>query len=296
MKLKSTPKPVRYRITSGELEHSSLGSLLQHFDYEELKKKWPSVIRWLERQGSVAEGIAKQLKENPNPTFEEAIIIFFKSNKLVKLLKEWIDCGSNNLKFLRLEYFIDLDSDSINFVYQHRDSLLPNVSMKQWREIAKNSSTKVSPETLRDIEKKFKEEDAKQQAERNGLTSMMLETNNLVLKKIIEIAKELGISDGSVTYELKAEVRSRYRGAIKLEGTHKNFIDLANHAIQELILNYFAGAGVGMHTVIRSYTDRQTRILDKIKKNIIPDVPPNAINRLVTYKEILDFCQIRPNK
>lgn len=294
MELKSTPKPVRYRITSGELEHSSLGSLLQHFDYEELKKKWPSVIRWLERQGPVAEGIAKQLKENPNPTFKEAIIIFFKSNDLVELLKEWIDCGSNNLKFLRLEYFID--SKSINFVYQHRDFLLPKVSMTQWREIAKNSSTKVSNETLRDIEEKFKEEDAKQQAERNGLTSMMLETNNLVLKKIIEIAKELGISDGSVTYELKAEVRIHYRGAIKLEGTHKNFIDLANHAIQELIRNYFAEAGVGMHTVLRSYTDRQTRILNKIKKHIIPDVPPNAINRLVTYDEIMSYCQIRPNK
>ena len=274
MKLKSTPKPVRYRITSGELEHSSLGSLLQHFNYDELKDKWPSVIRWLERQGPVAEGIAKQLKENPNPTFEEAIIIFFKikSNELVKLLKEWIDCGSNNLKFLRLEYFIDLDS--INFVYQHRNSLFPNVSMTQWCEIAM-SLTKVSDETLRDI---FIEEEEEK-------------TNNLVLKTIIEIAKKLGIRDGSVTDELIDEVRRCYD--IKLEGYHNDFIDLANDAIRELILGYFGKAGVENVKYARLNYEPYTKnsILQNIRKHIRDDVPD-----LNTYDEIMSYCQIRPNK
>lgn len=280
MKLKSTPKPVRYRITSGGLEHSSLGSLLQHFNYDDLKAKWPSVIRWLERQGPVAEGIAKQLKENPNPTFVQAIRIFFKSNNLVELLKEWIDCGSNNLEFLRLEYFIDLDS--INFVYQHRNFLLPNVSMTEWREKAKNSSTKVSEETLRDIEEKFKEEEEKEKKE---------ETNNLVLKKIIEIATKLGIRDGSVTYELIVEVKRYYRG-IRLGGLHNGFIDLANDVIGKLILLYFGDAGVGKHTVMNYKLDKaKNRILQNIREHIRDDVPD-----LNTYDEIMSYCKIRPNK
>lgn len=275
MKLKSTPKPVRYRITSGELEHSSLGSLLQHFNYDELKDKWPSVIRWLERQGPVAEEIANKLKEKQNPTFEEAVRIFFKSNDLVKLLKEWIDCGSNNLKFLRLEYFIDLDS--INFVYQHRNTLLPNVSMTQWREIAKNSSTKVSNETLRDIEEKFKEEEEEK-------------TNNLVLKKIREIAKKLGIRDGSVTNELIDEVNRCY--GIMLEGNPNDFIDLANLAIGELILVYFGRARVGKHTDMNYiYIELKNRILRNVRKHIRDDVPD-----LNTYEEIVSYCLIRPNK
>ncbi len=278
MKLKSTPKPVRYRITSGELEHSSLGSLLQHFNYDELKKKWPSVIRWLERQGPVAEGIAKQLKENPNPTFEEAIIIFFKSDDLVELLKEWIDCGSNNLKFLRLEYFID--PDSIDFVYQHRNTLLPNVSMTQWREKAKNSSTKVSYKTRRDIEEQFKKEEKE-------------ETNNLVLKKIIEIAKKLGIRDGSVTDELIDEVNRCY--GITLEGYHNDFIELANDAIGKLILRYFRKASVDKYAIksalLNYEPNTKNYILQNIREHIRDDVPD-----LNTYKEIMSYCQIRPNK
>ena len=149
--------------------------------------------------------------------------------------------------------------------------------MTQWREIAKNSSTKVSNETLRDIEETFKEEEEK--------------TNNLVLKKIREIAKKLGIRDGSVTNELIDEVRRCYD--IKLEGYHNDFINLANDAIRELILGYFGKAGVENVKYARLNYEPYTKnsILQNIRKHIRDDVPD-----LNTYDEIMSYCQIRPNK
>lgn len=85
MRLSSTPKPVKVRIVSGGRDHSSLESLRQYFNLDDLAKNEAQVLRWLNTLGEEGKAIVKQLKEKelcfdtPDPDKVFAIYsLFFK--------------------------------------------------------------------------------------------------------------------------------------------------------------------------------------------------------------------------
>lgn len=85
MRLSSTPKPVKVRIVSGGRDHSSLESLRQYFNLDDLAKNEKQVLRWLNTLGEEGKTIVEQLKEKelcfdtPEPNKVFAIYqLFFK--------------------------------------------------------------------------------------------------------------------------------------------------------------------------------------------------------------------------
>lgn len=161
MKLQSTPKPVRFRISSGGQEHSSLESLLSCFDYNELKKLNNSkLIQWLERQGLKGREIANQLKRNM-PSFAETIKIFYGSN-CEKVLRDWCETKSKNLQFIDID-LVKSDVKLIAVAYQYKDICFPQLANVQWLEIinsqkkGKSILAKIKKELDKNIVKEIEE-------------------------------------------------------------------------------------------------------------------------------------------
>lgn len=112
MNLSPTPKPVKVRITSGGIEHSSLDSLLKHFKWEDLEKNEEQVRRWLLRQGPKGTTIASEWKKgqkaNNAAGLFEIYKIFFDLRKqgvysIDVLFDRWAkdqDGKTDNFKFL----------------------------------------------------------------------------------------------------------------------------------------------------------------------------------------------------
>ncbi len=112
MKLSSEPKPVKVRITSGGIEHSTLASLLKCFKWEDLEKNEEQVRRWLRRQGKDGINIASQWKDgqkaNNAAGLFEIYKIFFDLRKkgvysIDVLFDRWSkdqDGKTDNFKFL----------------------------------------------------------------------------------------------------------------------------------------------------------------------------------------------------
>lgn len=113
MKLSSEPKPVKVRITSGGIEHSTLASLLKCFKWEDLEKNEEQVRRWLRRQGKDGINIASQWKDgqkaNNAAGLFEIYKIFFDLRKkgvysIDVLFDRWSkdqDGKTDNFKFLQ---------------------------------------------------------------------------------------------------------------------------------------------------------------------------------------------------
>ena len=161
MKLQSTPKPVRFRISSGGQEHSSLESLLSCFDYNELKKLNNSkLIQWLERQGSKGREIANQLKRNM-PSFAETIKIFYGAN-CEKVFSNWCETKSKNLQFIDTD-LVKSDVKLIAVAYQYKDICFPQLANAQWLEIiisqkkGKSVLSKIKKELEKNIVKEIEE-------------------------------------------------------------------------------------------------------------------------------------------
>lgn len=163
MKLQSTPKPVRFRISSGRQEHSSLESLLSCFDYNELKDlNMSKLIQWLERQGSKGYEIANQLNSYEDmPSFAETIKIFYGSD-FEKVFSNWCETKSKNLQFIDID-LVKSDVKLIAVAYQYKDICFPQFANVQWLEIinsqkkGKSVLSRIKKELEKNIVKEIEE-------------------------------------------------------------------------------------------------------------------------------------------
>lgn len=131
MKLQSTPKPVRFRISSGGQEHSSLESLLSCFDYNELKSLKSQLIQWLERQGPKGNEIAGQLENcDTMPPFEETIKLFYGHDCDI-IIKDWFEIKSANLRFVDLD-LIKNSQRLLSIAYLNKDLMSRRIDDNQW--------------------------------------------------------------------------------------------------------------------------------------------------------------------
>ena len=111
MKLTSKPKPVRFRIKSGGVEHTSLDSLLKHFDFKVILDNKENFIKWLER---IDREKACKLKEILSSGDEKFIVTY---NKVLNLfwgekdiIDHWISWYENEK-----ENFKHIDSNIQDF-------------------------------------------------------------------------------------------------------------------------------------------------------------------------------------
>ena len=85
MKLKSTPKPVRFRIKSGGVEHTSLDSLLKHFDFKVIFDNKENFIKWLERIDREKAGKLKEILSSGDEkfidTYNKVLNLFWKHTR-----------------------------------------------------------------------------------------------------------------------------------------------------------------------------------------------------------------------
>lgn len=153
MKLQSTPKPVRFRISSGGQEHSSLESLLSCFDYNELKSLKSQLIQWLDRQGPKGNEIAGQLKDcDSMPPFEDAIKLFY-GHDCDTIIKNWFETKSANLRFVDLD-LIKNSQRLLTLAYMNKDLLSHRISDNQWLE-AINTHDRINDIDLLNIKSKI---------------------------------------------------------------------------------------------------------------------------------------------
>ena len=163
MKLQSTPKPVRFRISSGGQEHSSLESLLSCFDYNELKNLNKSkLIQWLERQGPKGNEIAGQFENcDTMPTFEDTIKLFYGSD-IETIFSNWCETKSTNLRFIDID-IVKRNLKLIAVAYEYKDICFPQLANVQWLEIinsqkkGKSVLSKIKKELEKNIEKENEE-------------------------------------------------------------------------------------------------------------------------------------------
>lgn len=173
MKLQSTPKPVRFRISSGGQEHSSLESLLSCFDYNELKDlNMSKLIQWLERQGSKGYEIANQLNSYEDmPSFAETIKIFYGSD-FEKVFSNWCETKSTNLRFIDID-IVKSDLKLITVAYQYKDICFPQLANVQWLEII--NSQKKGKRVLSKIKKELEKNIVKENEEKKLQTKFAVQ-------------------------------------------------------------------------------------------------------------------------
>ena len=153
MKLQSTPKPVRFRISSGGQEHSSLESLLSCFDYNELKSLKSQLIQWLERQGPKGNEIAGQLENcDTMPPFEETIKLFYGHDCDI-IIKDWFETKSANLRFVDLD-LIKNSQRLLTIAYENKEHLFRQIDDNQWL-VAINTHNRIEDIDLLNIKNKI---------------------------------------------------------------------------------------------------------------------------------------------
>ena len=155
MNLSPSPKPVKVRITSGGIEHSSLDNLLNRFKWEDLEKNEEQVRRWLLRQGPKGTSIASQWKKgqkanNASGLFEIYKIFFNLKQEGIysidNLFDRWSkdkDGETANFKFL-LDSLLSLDyKKAKEYVQKSLGNILLDPiekNMNNTKEQAKNDS------------------------------------------------------------------------------------------------------------------------------------------------------------
>ena len=135
MNLSPSPKPVKVRITSGGIEHSSLDNLLNRFKWEDLEKNEEQVRRWLLRQGPKGRSIASQWKKGQKANNEAELFniydIFFNLRQqgissINVLLDRWSkdkDGKTDNIKFI-LQSLLPLNySKAITYIAKKPDDI-----------------------------------------------------------------------------------------------------------------------------------------------------------------------------
>ncbi len=193
MILNPKPKPIRYRISSGGVEHSSLDSLRRHFRWNEVKEliQEERIQKWLRKinKDSIAESIEQAPKENV-PEWSVAAIFFGLESSVdgwLSLVKYWYDQGfeetislnkdqwANNdleleqLKRLRLP--VSLIEEMADYQYKH---LPPERTKKALKRIAEMGSAEAKQMLIElqeeeRIEKARKKEEAAREAARIAL-------------------------------------------------------------------------------------------------------------------------------
>ena len=153
MRLQSTPKPVRFRISSGGQEHSSLESLLSCFDYNELKDLKSKLIQWLERQGAKGKVIANLLGNcDGMPAFEDAIKMFY-GYDCETIIKNWFETKSANLRFVDLD-LIKNSQRLLTIAYENKEHLFRQIDDNQWL-VAINTHNRIEDIDLLNIKNKI---------------------------------------------------------------------------------------------------------------------------------------------
>lgn len=132
MNLSPSPKPVKVRITSGGIEHSSLDNLLNRFKWEDLEKNEEQVRRWLLRQGPKGTSIASQWKKGQKANNAAGL---FEIYKIFFNLKQE---GIYSIDNLFDRWSKDKDGETANFKFL-LDSLL-SLDYKKAKEYVKKSS------------------------------------------------------------------------------------------------------------------------------------------------------------
>lgn len=186
MKLQSKPKPVRFRISSGGQEHSSLESLLSCFNYNELKGLKPKLIQWLERQGNKGNEIASKLdKYDGMPPFKDIIKLFYDYD-CETVISNWFETKSSNLRFVDLD-LIKNSQHLLTIAYKNKEVFSHKIDDNQWLSAISvhdriddiellNIKSKIELEIeknrlRREYEKKQQEEQRKKVAEKESLVS-----------------------------------------------------------------------------------------------------------------------------
>ena len=104
MKLKSTPKPVRFRIKSGGVEHTSLDSLLKHFDFNVILDNKENFIKWLERIDREKAGKLKEILSSGDEkfidTYNKVLNLFWGENDIINHWISWYENEKENFKYI----------------------------------------------------------------------------------------------------------------------------------------------------------------------------------------------------
>lgn len=179
MRLQSTPKPVRFRISSGGQEHSSLESLLSCFDYNELKSLKNQLIQWLERQGSKGNEIASHLDDcDSMPSFEDTIKLFY-GYDCETMIKSWCETESRNLRFINLK-MIKYSQNLLSIAYRNKEVIFPKLQNSEWLEAINGCGSITNPdllsiqsEIINEIEKEKRETEQKKiKAKKSKISSV----------------------------------------------------------------------------------------------------------------------------
>ncbi len=104
MKLKSTPKPVRFRIQSGGVEHTSLDSLLKHFDFKVILDNKENFIKWLERIDREKAGKLKEILSSGDEkfidTYNKVLNLFWGEKDIINHWISWYENEKENFKHI----------------------------------------------------------------------------------------------------------------------------------------------------------------------------------------------------
>lgn len=105
MKLKSTPKPVRFRIQSGGVEHTSLDSLLKHFDFKVILDNKENFIKWLERIDREKAGKLKEILSSGDEkfidTYNKVLNLFWgEKDNIINHWISWYENEKENFKHI----------------------------------------------------------------------------------------------------------------------------------------------------------------------------------------------------
>ena len=196
MNLDPTPKPIRYRISSGGVEHSSLDSLRYHFCWKDVKELIGEkrIQEWLKKinKDNVAESIERADNEHA-PDWSMAAIFFgldgASFNGWLPLVKYWFDQGFEKTISLNEDEWAknDLDVARLKSLrlpatllermvdYQY-DNLPPEVTEKEVKRLVDLGSEKAKKKLLelqekKRIEAEKKKEEAQRKAQEEALRS-----------------------------------------------------------------------------------------------------------------------------
>lgn len=233
MKLQSTPKPVRFRISSGGQEHSSLESLLSCFDYNELKDLKSKLIQWLERQGTKGEEIASQLKNcDGMPTFEDAIKMFY-GYDCETMITSWFESkNSTNLQFIDLD-LIKNNQRLLAIAYKNKELSARQIDDNQWLE-AINSHSRITDIDLLNIKSKIELEIEKERLRKD-----------FEKKQEEQKRKEQEEQDRREKYEQLSEEDNRkhtvkfYMGHMSKEPNYKRIAQITGFSESQLSIIYW---------------------------------------------------------
>lgn len=241
MKLQSTPKPVRFRISSGGQEHSSLESLLSCFDYNELKGLKSKLIQWLERQGTKGNEIATQLGNcDGMPPFEDAVKLFYDYD-CETIIKNWFETKSANLRFVDLD-LIKYNQRLLTIAYKNKEHLFLQIDDNQWL-AAINTHNRIDDIDLLNIKNKIEIEIEKEKLRKDFEKKQEEEQKRKEQEELKRKKQEE--QDRREKYEQRSEEDNRqytvrfYMGHMGKEPNYKRIAQITGFTESQLSIVYW---------------------------------------------------------